>query len=192
MPKSLVELKRHLSRIKPWIAVALLLAVFLAGYYFVLGTRYLSASGEVASIEEQIRQQRRTLRQKLPDEQTLKAERASGEQRLTELRALFTYQETGVLMGILTDTAEETFVNLERIDLVDSRTETLEGVQYRAVPVAATVQGDILDIYEFLSLLQRKVPVANISNIRLSDFEGSPKAQLQLLFYLLPETSSKN
>ena len=191
MSKYLAELKQRLPRVKPWIAVAVILAVTLAGYYFVLGTRYLKASGEVISIEEQIRLQTRILRQQIPDEVALKAERASGEHRLKELRTLFTYSETGVLMGILSDTADDALVGMDRIELVDTRMETLGGIQYQTVPVTTTVRGDTLDIYQFLSLLQQKVPGASVSDITLSGLDGSPKAQLQLLFYLLPEASSE-
>jgi len=94
-------------------------------------------------------------------------------------------------MGILSDTADDAFVDMDRIELVDTRMKTLGGVQYQTLPVTTTVRGDTLDIYQFLSLLQRKVAGASVSDITLSGLEGSPKAQLQLLFYLLPEASSE-
>ena len=191
MPKSLVELQRHLSRVKPWVAVAALLAIALLGYYSILGMRYLNASGEVASLNSEIQLLSRRLGPASPDMEALKAEQESLGQQLEGLRDLYSYQEADDLVAIISDTARETAVALGLVAVADSHLETEGEIQYRIQPMTATIQGKAVDIYWFLSLLQQKVPVASVIGIGFSGLEGLPTAQIQLLFYLSPEAASE-
>ncbi|MEE9247649.1 MAG: hypothetical protein V3U79_03015 [Dehalococcoidia bacterium] len=191
MPKSLADLRRHLSRVKPWVAVAALLAIALLGYYAILGMRYMDASGEVTSLNSQIQLLSRRMGPTPPDIEPLKAELESQGQRLEVLRDLFAYQEADHLVGILADTAQETAVALGQVSVGSIRLEIQEEIKYRIQPMTATVQGESVDIYRFLSLLQQTVPVVSVSSINISGLEGFPSAQVQLLFYLSPEAASE-
>ena len=44
MPQNLAELRQMLSRVTPWVGVAVILAVVLLGYFLVQGWRYWQAS----------------------------------------------------------------------------------------------------------------------------------------------------
>ena len=191
MPKSLAELQRHLSRVKPWVAVAALLAIALLGYYSILVMNYLNASEEVASLNSEIQLLSRRLGPRPPDMEALKAEQESLGQQLEGLRDLFGYREVDHLVAILSDTAQETAVALGKVAMGDSRPETQGEIQYQIQPITATVQGEAVDIYRFLSLLQRKVPVASVLGISISGLQGLASAQVQFLFYLSPEATSE-
>ena len=54
MAKSLAELQQVLSKVKPWVWVAAILAVALFAYYSMLGLRYMDASGDVSSFKAEI------------------------------------------------------------------------------------------------------------------------------------------
>ncbi len=191
MPKSLAELQRHLSRVKPWVAVAALLAIALLGYYSIMGMNYLNASGEVASLNSEIQLLSRRLGPTPPDMEALKAEQESLGQQLEGLRDLFGSREGDDLVAILSDTAQETAVALGQVAVGDSRPETQGEIQYRIQPMTATIEGEAVDIYRFLSLLQQKVPVASVKGIDISGLDGLASAQVQLLFYLSPEATSE-
>ena len=191
MVSSLTELRQHLSRVKPWVGVAVLLAVALLGYYSVLGMRYLDASERVASLNSEIRQLTASLGKPLPDEEALRAERESQEQRLKTVRSLFNYPESDDLVGVFSATAREAAVALGQVTVGDRRLEPLGEIHYWTQPMVATLQGETVDIFMFLSLLQQKVPMAQVVSISMSGLEGLPSAQVQLVFYLSPQAASE-
>lgn len=191
MSQSIAELRRHLSRVTPWIAVAVFLAVVLLGYYAFLGFRYLKESDEVDSLTAQQEQLTTILSRIASDQEALKAQEDSRQQQFDDAPSLFNYLESYYLVGILSDTAQESSINLERITVADERLETEGGIEYSIQPMSATIRGETLDIYRFLSLLQEKVPGTSIVNISMSSLEGLPLAQVQLLFYLSAETISE-
>ncbi|MFQ5934315.1 MAG: hypothetical protein ACE5KI_06705 [Dehalococcoidia bacterium] len=187
MSAALAELKRYSSRIKPWIAVALLLAVAIVGYYSFLGLRYFNASGEVNSLNSEIGQLTSSLRRLSLDAEALQHDIETQEQPSETVRSLFSYLESYDLVGILSATAQESAVTLGRVDVGDGNLETQGEVQYLTQPMTAVLQGNISDIYRFLPLLQQKVPGTRVVRISISGFEGSSSAQVEILFYLLPE-----
>ena len=191
MSQSIAELRRHLSRVKPWIAVAVFLSVVLLGYYAFLGIRYLKDSDEVDSLAAQQEQLTTTLSRISSDQEALKVQGESRQQQFDDASSLFNYLESYYLVGILSDTAQESSIDLQRITVADERQETQGGIEYSTQPMSATIRGETLDIYRFLSLLQEKVPGTSIVNISMSSLEGLPLAQVQILFYLSAEAISE-
>ncbi len=190
MARSLAQLRENLARVKPWVAVAVLLAIALLGYYAVLGTRYFNASEQVASMNGEIRQLTAKLREPPLDEEALKAERESQKQQLEAMRSLFSHPKSDDLVGILSATAQETSVTLAKVAVADWRWELQGEIGYWTQPMTAMLHGETVDIYRFLSLLQQKVPVARVTSVNMSGLEAVPSAQVQVLFYLSPEATS--
>ena len=146
MAKSLAELQQVLSKVKPWVWVAAILAVALFAYYSMLGLRYMDASGDG-----------------------------------------FMLSESDSLIGIISITAQETGVSLGRIATSPLGSQEKNGILFSTLPISVTLRGNTVDIYRFLSLLQQKVPVAQVADITLINLEGDPTAQVELLFFLSPE-----
>ena len=57
------------------------------------------------------------------------------------------------------------------------------------LPMALTLSGRTIDIYRFLSLLQQRLPVVSIPTVGLGGLDAVASAQVQLVFYFLPEAS---
>jgi len=190
--KKLAELQRHLPRVKPWVAAAVLLAMCLLGYYAALGMRYWKASEQTASLTSQIHQLSGKGSEGLPEEKALAAELESQEQRWEKLYSLFSYPETDDLIAIVSATAQETPVDLMSVAVGDPQQKTRGGIQYQTQPMTITLQGEAPDIYRFLSLLYQEVPVTAVSGFRITGLEGAPSAQVHLLFHLSPQATSEN
>jgi hypothetical protein len=190
MPQSLTELRQLLSRVKPWVAVTVVLAVALVGYYAIQGARYWRASQDTDSLNSKIRQLSRALRSGPAAGETVARQLETQQLRLAELRSSFNYPSTDELVAIVFDTARATSVELASMSVGDQQPRTLGETKFQVQPVALTVQGNMPDIYRFLAMLQERVPVVALSSINLASLDLEPSAQLQLLFYLLPEPSA--
>lgn len=180
--------RRYLTRVKPWVAVALVIAVVLIGFYLVLGMRYRHDSQQAASANNQLGRISGQLRQKALNIEALETGLKSQEQQLNEAIQTFNHRQPEDLVYILTTTAKETGIFLPKVTLGELGTETKSNVQYQVQSIAVIVQGTTPNIYRFLSVLQDKVAVAKVSTVTLSGLEGSPMAQVQLALYLSPET----
>ena len=187
MNLTLADIKRQLSKIKPWVGAAVVLGVVLLGYYGMLGMRYLGVTEEVSSLEEEIRITQAALRQQPADNESLEAERDLQEKRLSAVRTLSNSLHSDDLVGILAATARETDVYLSRIGIGDPKSELLDDVRYRTQPMSLTLAGEMLDIFEFLSSVQKKVPLTRVPTINISSPAVDPSAQVQMVFFLSPE-----
>ena len=185
------EIRRIRSRLTPWATVALILGVLLFGYYILLGMRYFNASNQIESSNSEISDLRVGLRRVPPKEEELKAEVESFKQELEVTYGLFKLLESDDLVTILTTTAQETSVNLQKVVSADTAPKILGEIQYSTQPMVLTLQGKTVDIYGFLSLLQRKIPVVQVIDITLTGLEALPTAQVQLLFYFAPKIKSE-
>ena len=192
MKEDLIKLKRLLSRVKPWVAVALTLAVVIVGYYGVLGLRYFKVSQEFPSLTSQIQQLARGARGQAPEEQLVMTELESLQLRLEKLQRLFDYPETDDLMAIMADAAQEISVTLRSITIGDANSDILNGTAFVVQPVNVTVKGKPDSIYGFMSLLQEKIPVIVVTSIRLSDIDAKPTGQIDFVVYLSPEAESED
>ena len=192
MKEDLIKIKVLLSRVKPWVAVAVLMATLVVGYYGILGARYFKVSQEFPSLTTQIQQLARGTRGQAPEGQLVMVELESVQLRLEELQSLFDYPETDDLMAIMSDTASEIPLTLRSITIGDASTEILNGTVFQVQPVNVTVKGKADSIYGFMSLLQKKIPVIVVTSIRLSDIDAKPNGQIDFVVYLSPEAESED
>lgn len=191
MLQNLTNLGPMLSGVKPWVKVAVLLAVVVLAYYAFQGWRYWQATGEVSSLELAIQKSDRNVARIAGRVQTAAKELKSGEAQrqrpLGELHSLFSPQPIENLMAIVAASASRASVDVTTMNPGYPRTEVLGEWQYQVQTLSITVQGATIDLYRFLSLLQTDLPVMGASNVRISGARGSRSAQMELLFYLDPE-----
>ena len=185
-------LQQFPKRVKPWIAVAVLLAIVLVGYYLFLGVRYGLAFQQMASLAGQIEQKSQGAFV-LPDSEALELSLATGEQLLQEHRVWYSRPHKNDLMAQLSDVARESRVELISVTGADPLEETRGTVQYQVQPMTVNIQGDEPeDIYRFISLLSEPPPVATVSSISISGFDGGSTAQIRFLLFFLPEVAPEN
>ena len=187
MNQSLTRLFPRLSKIKPWIAVSGTIAVLLLGYYVILGTQYLKASGQVKTLSEQVRQPALQPQQQIPDSAALTAEFETQKQTLEQLRRSFKYPAVDDLLLLISDTAQENRVTVSSLTVVDAQSKVKDGIRFQVQPVSISIQGQTEDIYRFLANLSQKVLVVTVSRLNMAGLGQTPSAQAQLLFHLSPE-----
>ena len=191
MAKVLAALQRRLPRVRPWVAVAALLAVALLGYDTVLAARYWEGSRQVASLTNQVQQLSAQLQKQPSDQGALEAMLLSQEQRLEGLRSSFSDLDTDNPMALLYSTAMETGVDLMTVSAGEVSSEIRNEVEYPTLPMILTLQGPAPQLYGFLRLLHQRAPAIGVSSFRMSGLDSTPSAQVQLLFYLLPQAKPK-
>ena len=193
MKDHMVALRRRLSRVSPWVAVASLLALAIMGYYSTLGVRYWETSRQVASLTRQVEGISDRLQEQPPNEETLAAELFSQEQRLMQMGSRSGNLDTGYLMPILTSTARDAGIDLLSIATGEISLTVQDDIRYQARPMTLTLQGPTTRINRFLLLLHQGTSLVTVSSFRMSGIDGVPSAQVQLLFhlYLLPDAVSK-
>ena len=191
MSSSLRDIGNLLSKVKPWIALAIVLGLGLLGYYGFLGMKYLGASEEVSALESEIRTVSATLRRPAPDAEASQAELDLQEKRLSAARGLSSNLHSDDLVGILAATARETDVFLSRIGVGDVTTEVLDGVEYQTRPMSLALTGEeTRDIFQFLTSVQQKVPLTRVPTINITSSDAERAAQVQIVFFLSPQTKS--
>jgi len=191
MNSSLRDVIKQLAKVKPWIALAAVLGLALLGYYGWLGMKYMGASEEVSTLESEIRTVSAALRRPAPDAETLQAELDLQDKRLSAVRSLSSNLHSDDLVGILAATARETDVFLSRIGVGDGATEQLDGVQYQTQPMSLTLAGEgTRDIFQFLTSVQRKVPLTSVPKIDITSSDEERAAQVLIVFFLSPQTKS--
>ncbi|MBF8268036.1 MAG: hypothetical protein HW388_1544 [Dehalococcoidia bacterium] len=185
MAKALAAFRRRLPGVKPWVAVAALLAAVLLVYYTVLAARYWEGSRQVTSLDNRVQQLSAQIRNQPPDEGALEAMLLSQEQRLEELRSSFSDPDTDNPMALLSNTAMETGVALVSVTAGEVSSEDRNGAEHPTLPMTLTLRGATPQLYQFLRLLHQRAPAMGVSSFRMSGLDGTPSAQVQLLFYLL-------
>ena len=191
MGQDLSKLRKNLARVKPWMAVAAVVALGLLGYYLLLGARYWQASTASAAAREEIRDFERKMRA-VPNDVLLLSSELKGQQaRVDALNDLFAVSSTDDLLGIISTTATESAVELRSISSDPPKQELLGNLEFDVQPVGISVQGPIDNFSRFLSLLQQKVPVVSARDVQISGLDGAPTARIQLVFYLSPHAIEK-
>lgn len=191
MLKQMALLHQRMLRVKPWVALTVLLAVVLLSYYIMLGAKYLMATAQASSLSSEIQERSGALKENVPGEKPALSALEFSQRHLGELRASFTYGHTEALMAAISTTAQESNVNLLSITSGDPQGKALQGIDYQVHPVSVVLQGDPSNISRFLSGLHRKVPVTAVSDITLSLEEVPPRARLQLHFFVLAQGVSE-
>jgi len=190
MRQNIAELREVLYRVKPWVGVAVMLALVLLVFYLVQGWRYWQASGDISSLNRDIQKSEKTISLMSHGDESakldLEIQQADGQRSLEELRGLFSYRSTESIMATVASVASAASVELTSMYPAAPRTAVLGELQYQVQTLAIAVRGETADIYSFLSSLHQQVPVVTASNISIGGFSGRPQAQLQLLFYLSP------
>ena len=191
MPQNLSELGQMLSRIKPWVKVAVVLAVVLLAYYVFQGWRYWQAAGDISSLNQAIQKSDRNIVRwdKIikSGAEELESGEAKRQRPVEELRSLFSPKPVENLMAVVAASASKASVDVTTMNPGSPRSEVLGEWEYQVQTLSITARGATVDLYRFLSLLQSDVPVVSASEVRISGDRGDRVAQMELLFYLGPE-----
>ena len=190
MTSSFGDIKKQLAKIKPWVGVAVVVGVALLGYYGLLGMNYLKASAEVSTLEEEIRAASASLRVPVPDTEALEKERDLQEERLSAVRSLSTNLHTDDLVGLLVATASETDVYLSRVGVGEVKSDQLAEVRYDTRSMSVGIQGEITDMFRFLTSVQRKIPLTRVPTFGITSADENSSAQVEMVFYMSPQTNS--
>ena len=195
MPQNLSELGQMLSRVKPWVKVAVVLAVVLLAYYVFQGWRYWQAAGDISSLNQAIQKSDRNIARWDKIIKSAAEELESGEAKMQrpveELRSLFSPKPVENLMAVVAASASKASVDVTTMNPGSPRSEVLGEWQYQVQTLSITARGATVDLYRFLSLLQSDVPVVSASEVRISGDRSDRVAQMDLLFYLGPEPAPK-
>ena len=190
MLKNLPTLQRYLPMSKPWVSVAAVLAVVLLLGYAFLGMQYWKFSGEDASLTSQINELQAADRADPSQEDALVETLEPLEQHLEELRGWFTFPEVDDLVVTLEAAAWEAQVHLLTVSVGEVFQQSFERTRYEAQPIRIELRAGTADTQRFLSVLQRELPMADLSDISLKGIEGDPLVGIDLLFYGSPEVIS--
>lgn len=186
MKNELARLRRRYPWLKPWAVVATFMAVVILGDLAFFGLGYWNASAMRDTLANQLAVVQRS---GVPSSDALEADIEAQEKRLEELQATFGDWPAYEIMAIAHDTAQQAGAVVESITAGELRSERQGAFDFQTQTMTAVVRGQTDDIYQFLTLLNREVPMAvtDISLEDLDDPEGSPSADLKLVFYLSPE-----
>ncbi len=186
-PKNLTEARIYLSKLKAWAVIATLAAIIVVSFYSLEGWRYWQTWQESKVMNQQIDQ----ISVKLQRANTM-AEIAAGDldlhqQRLEYLEEMFNQSDSNMLIGILSNISWDTGIELATITAGEPISDEIGSNRYTTQPISLDAQGDIEDIYHFMSVLQEKLPIVSVTNLNISSPGPDAKAQIQLMFYMSPE-----
>ena len=190
MKSSFGDISKQLAKVKPWVGVAVVIGAALLGYYGFLGMNYLRASAEVSVLEEEIRTASASLRVPAPDIEALEKERDVQEGRLSAVRGVSANLHSDDLVGILVATASETDVYLSRVGVGEVKTDQLDEVRYETQSMSLAIQGEITDMFQFLTSVQRKIPLTSVPTLNITSRDEDSSAQVDMVFYMSPQTNS--
>lgn len=188
MNKSLSEYQQYLSRVKPWVAVAVVAGVVVLGYVISVVNGYSTGTEEVASLTAKIDGLSARTQQSPPDEAVLMAEQAVEQRLLGSTLSLYSYEHRYKLVGIMSDVADEAGVSLAAVAVGDGSATSQGGVPLFSQTMNTSVTGDTLDIYRFLALLQERVPSTDVTSLSLGGLGANTSAQVHFVFFLSPES----
>ena len=116
MKQNIAEVRELFSRVKPWVWVAVILAVVLLVFYLVQGGRYWQAWADRSSLSEDIQKAERNIALLSEGSESaslvLESQQVNGQRSLEELRGLFSYQSTEKLMATVASVAAAASVEL--------------------------------------------------------------------------------
>ena len=188
MNKSLSEYQQYLSRVKPWVAVAVVAGVVVFGYLISVVSGYSSGTEEVASLTAQKDGLAAKTGQTLPDEALLMAEQAVQQLLLDSTLTLYSYEHQYKLADIMSEVADEAAVSLAAVSVGDGGPMSQGRVPLFSQSMHTSVTGDTLDIYRFLALLQERVPSTDVTSLNFAGLGTHASAQVHFVFFLSPES----
>ena len=188
MERVIAQFRLRLASSRPWVIVAVIVAAGLFLYFAGQGVRWWQASGENATLRDEIGRLERSAGQ-LPagaNQQEAKLETKTAQ--LESLLQLFEFPATDTLMSIVSDTAANVGLNLVSMTAQDVVIEPRGDLQYLVRPISVVMDGPTANVRDFLTVLYERVPVVVASNARMVNLDTSPSTQIQLRFYLSPES----
>ncbi len=203
-------MQQHLSRLKPWVVLAALIAIGLLGYYILLGIQYKRASAEEAFLSDQVYRLSRLARAPLSLGSGQVHQLESQTRWLAELNSWFDYPRTGspltklaafpepttvdlksrtsadhLLMDVLSTTAEEAQVKVVPVAGGELEEETRGELRFQVKPIDIVIEGYAANMYRFLNQLDQKPPLATVSILNIENLDFLPIAEIELRFYYL-------
>lgn len=199
MPQSLGEIRQLISRVKPWVGVALILGIVLVGYYVIQGARYYDAQGipyvgptgkehsNLVEIEAIVSK----LAGPNPQAKVAAAELADQDLRLKELESQFSPRAANDLVKALSLAAEKTNLDLLSVNTAVPRLELVGETEYGIQPVSLTVKGPAANIATFLQSIHQEIPVASVPAIEIAGLDDVPTSSVTIFFYSRKVKSQK-
>ena len=195
MAMAIDALRERLYRVKPWVGIAIVVALGLAVFYGVEGTRYWMASRQLEPLESKILQIDQSIQDILPSSEAIELDLEERQLLFEEWTGVFTYDgypDTDKLLATVSGTAVEAVVNLTSIVIGDQASMNIDGLTYETLSLSLALTSKTHgDVFLFLSMLHQKLPIFDVSGIDLAGFGGEPSADMTLLFYLSPEPEEK-
>ena len=186
-------LREYASRIRPWGAVAIVIALGLVGWASLLAIHGWEASQDLPPLRSKIDLVDLALADPVPSKEVLEAELKDRTRMLEEWATSFSFQgypDTDQLLSIIAATAQEAGANITTMVLGQQNTLTQGGVQFQTQSLKVTLNARThANVFVFLSVLHQKLPIFEVRNTKLGGFGGNPSADIQLFFYLAPELS---
>ena len=187
MERAIEQFRLRLAMSRPWVVIAVIMAAGLFLFFVGQGVRYWQATGDNATLQEDIRRLERATGVLPSSADAQEAKLAAKTLQFDALLQLFEYPAADTLMSIVSDTA-----GVAGLDLVSMTAEDVVIVprgefQYHVRPISVVLDGSTADVRKFLAMLYNRVPVVVASNARMVNWDSTPSTQIQLRFYLSPE-----
>ncbi len=200
MNQKLARLHRQVVKVKPWVYLAVALALLLGAFYAFQGMQYYDAQGipfigppgNIATLTQEKSSIEQELAKEPPQLESLEAQLEQSKSQLEDLRVQFNFAATDDLVNVVSATARESDLDLTTITTGDLKAETLDKTNYLVRPMSIALQGEPSNFSRFLKSIHQKIPVTGVPEIRFPALEDNPTARLTLSFYLLPEPVLEN
>ena len=176
----------HIARLKPWVAIALLLTAAILGIYGYQAFEYWGSWNKTGSLTTRTDTLTVILSRDEPPLQEIAARLDTGHRRLEQLRQEFDYASIDRLIYMLSTTASSAGVGLASITVSDPSLGEIDGISYQIQPIAVTALGSPQEFFKFLASLNEPAPSAPVSSVQLSGMDSTSVAKLSFQFYLSP------
>ena len=192
MKQDLARLKQQMAKVKPWVYVAVALALLLGAFYAFQGMQYYDAqgipfigpSGNIATLTQEKSSIEQELAKEPPQLESLEAQLEQSRSQLDDLRVQFNFSATDDLVNVVSATARESDLDLTTITTGDLKAETLNKTNYLVRPMSIALQGEPSNFSRFLKSIHQKIPVTGVGEIRFPALEENPTAPCSLyIFY---------
>ena len=179
----------QMSEVKPWVAVAVMLAVVILGIYAIQSYRGWSSWEKTESLASRTGNLTVILARDEPPLEDIANQTETSQRKLERLRQKFEYVSVDSLIAMLSTIASSSDVDLASITVSDPIADEIDGIKYEIQPIAVTALGSTQGIFGFLGSLDEPAPSAVVSSVQLAGMDAESVAKLSFHFYLSPEAS---
>ena len=206
MNKTIAKLRALISALPVWGKVAVGFVLALAIIFGIFGVKYTLATEKLNSANTQIADIREALENPPPPDEKLLAQLETEKAMYADWQKTFSYNgysawrdyfhysgqnDSDLLISIITEIASQAGVNLRSIGALNTGEEEVDALKFETKGFSLKVQAKShMQIYEFLNLLYKGVPIFTVPTFRLSGFSETPSADLELRFYILQQPDS--